>query len=87
MIWREKERSKIRVMQMNNLRSLLGIRRMEREPNAQFGEMFGVTKGVEERIDESILRWFDHILRTAKRIYVGECVGSRLVRSTTEEVD
>ena len=29
MIWREKERSRIRVVQMDSLRVLLGIRRMD----------------------------------------------------------
>ena len=35
MIWREKERSSIRALQMDNLRSLLGIRRMDKVLNAQ----------------------------------------------------
>ena len=33
---------------MHHLRSLLGIR---------------ITKGVDEKIDESVLRWFDHVER------------------------
>ena len=41
-------------------------------------------KGLEERIDEGVLRWFDHAKRmekdrTAMRVYVGECAGSRSV--------
>ena len=35
LIWREKERSRIRIVQMDNLRDLLGIKRMDRLPNAQ----------------------------------------------------
>ena len=35
MIWKEKERSRIRAVQMDNLRGLLGIRRMDRVLNAQ----------------------------------------------------
>ena len=35
MIWREKERSRIRVVHMDNLRGLLGIRRMDKVPNAR----------------------------------------------------
>ena len=33
--------------------------------------------GLDERIDEGVLRWFDHVEkeRIAKRLYVGECVG------------
>ena len=37
---------------------------------------------INERIDEGVLRWFGHVKRMendriAKRIYVGECAGSR----------
>ena len=37
-IWKEKERSKIGVVQMDNLRGLLGIWRMDKAPNAQIKE-------------------------------------------------
>ena len=38
-------------------------------------------KGLDERIDEGILRWFGHVERMEKDritkiVYVGECVGS-----------
>ena len=41
-------------------------------------------KEVDERIDEGVLRWFGHVermknIRIAKRVYVGECAGSRSV--------
>ena len=36
---------------MGNLRSLLGIRRMDRVPNGRIRELCGVTKGVDERTD------------------------------------
>ena len=59
----------------------LCIRRMDRIPNAQIREFCGVIKGVDERVDEGILRWFGHLERMekdriAKRLYVGECAGS-----------
>ena len=43
-----------------------------------------MTKGVEERVDEGVLRWFGHVERMendlfAKRVYVGESAGSRSV--------
>ena len=44
---------------MHNLRGLLGIKRMDRIPNAWIRELCGV-KGLDERIDEGILRWFSH---------------------------
>ena len=56
MLWREKERSRVRAVQMENLRGLLGIRRMDRVPNIQIRELCGVRKGLDERFDEGILR-------------------------------
>ena len=49
---------------------------MDRVLNARIRELRGVAKGVDERIDKSVLRRFCHIERrendrTAKRIYVG----------------
>ena len=43
-----------------------------------------MTKGGDERIDKGDLWWFRHVEgmekdRIAKRVYVGECVGSRSV--------
>ena len=40
--------------------------------------------GVNERNDEGVLRWFGYVERMekdkiAKRVYVGECAGSRSV--------
>ena len=54
MLWKEKERSRVRAVQMDNLRGLLGIRRMDRIPNTQIRELCGVRKG----LDEGILQWF-----------------------------
>ena len=73
-----REESRIRAVQMDNLRGLLGIRRMNKVPNAQIRDLCGVTRGVEERIDEGVLRWFCHVKRMendriAKRVYVGVC--------------
>ena len=57
---------------------------MDRIPNARIRELCGVRKGLDERIDESILRWFGHVERMerdriANRVYVGEFAGSRSV--------
>ena len=73
---------RIRDVQMDNLRGLLGIRRMDRVPNARIRKLSGVRKGVHKRIDEGVLRWLGHVERmendrNAKRVYVGECAGSR----------
>ena len=60
MLWKENERSRFRAVQMDNLRLLLGIRRVDRVPNARVRELCEVTKGLDERIDEGILRWLGH---------------------------
>ena len=57
---------------------------MDRFPNAWIKEFCGVTKGVNEMIDESVLRWFGHVERMDKkriteRVYIGECAGSHSV--------
>ena len=39
MLWKEKERSRVKVVQMDNLRGLLGIRRMDRVLNAWIREL------------------------------------------------
>ena len=69
---------------MGNLRGLLGIRRMNRVLNARIRKLCEVRKGLDERIDEGMFRWFDHVERMereqiAKRVYVGECAGNRSV--------
>ena len=74
MIWKE-ERSRIRDVQMENLRCVLGIRRMNKVPNARIRELCGVTKGVDERIDKDVLRWLGNEERMendriAKRVYM-----------------
>ena len=55
--------------------------RIDRVPNARIRELYGVRKGLDERINEGVLRWFGHVERDriVKRAYVGECAGSRSV--------
>ena len=60
---KEKERSRIRAVQMDNLRGLLGIRKMDRVPNSRIREFCGVKKGIDERIDEGVLWWFSHVVK------------------------
>ena len=62
----------------------MGIKKMDRVPNVQIKEMWEMIKGVDERIDQSFLKWFGQIERIehdriAKRIYAREYVSSRLV--------
>ena len=78
MLWKEKERSRVRPVQMNNLRGFLGIRRGDRIPDPWIRKLYEVMKGLDERIYEGVLRWFGHVERMErdripKRVYVGEC--------------
>ena len=45
---------------MDSLRGLLGIRRMDKALNAVIRQLCSVTKSVNERIDEGVLRLFGH---------------------------
>ena len=61
LIWKDKKRSRIMALQMDNLRGLLNIRRVYKVTNAWLRELCGVTKGVNERIDVVFLPWFGHV--------------------------
>ena len=91
MLWKE-ERSRTRAVQMDNLRGLLGIKRMDRVPYQQIRELCRMVKGVDERIDEGVLQWFSHVERMKKdriikSVYVGECDGSCSVGRPWKEMD
>src|SRR5678816_3380272 len=83
MVWNKRYRSEIQCVQMDNLISgVLGVRRIDEMRNERITELCGVKKGVNERINESMLRWFGHVERVndsrlVKRMYSGECVGNR----------
>ena len=62
-LWKEKGRSRVRAVQMDNLRGLLGTRRMDMVPNARIKELCGVKKDLDERIDEGIIRRCGHVER------------------------
>ena len=77
------ERSRIRTVQMDNLRGLIGIRRMDSPKYTNKGVVQN-GDGVDKRIDEGVLQWFGHVERMeknriAEKVYVGECAGSRSV--------
>ena len=66
---------------MDNLRGLLGIRRVDKVPNTWIRQLCGVMKGIDEKIDEGVLQWFGHVESIendwiAKKVYIGECTGS-----------
>ena len=52
---------RIRDLQMDNLRGLLGMRRLDKVLNALISELCRVTKRVNETMDEGVLWWFGHM--------------------------
>src|SRR5678816_4185262 len=81
--WNKKYRSKVQCVQMDNLRSMLGVRRINKMRNERIRELCGGKKGVNERINESMLKWFGHVERRAKRKWIEsgkECLKERNVR-------
>ena len=82
-MWKEKERSRIRAVQMDNVRGMLGIKRLDKVRNEKIREVYGIRKGVNEVITENLLRWYGHVKRmdadrVVKRVYVSECRGARI---------
>ena len=57
MIWKEKERSRIRYVQMDYLRGLLGIRRMDKVLNARITGLCGVTEGLMKVFSDDSDMW------------------------------
>ena len=84
MIWKEKERHRIRTVKMDTLSGFLGDRNMDKVLNAWIRELCGMMKWKDGRIDEGILRWFYPMERIkndrlAKMVYLREFAGSRSV--------
>ena len=73
MLW--KERSRIRIIQIDDLRCL--FRRRDKVPHARIRELCGVTKGLNESNDEGVLWWFGLVERMIK--FPRVCAGSRSV--------
>ena len=70
MLRKEKEKSRIRPVQIDNLRGLLGIRRRDRVLNAQIRKLYRVKRGLDERLEEGMLHWFGHVERIEDRMTV-----------------
>ena len=57
---------------------------MDKVPNSRIRQLCRMTKGMDKKIAEVVLRWFGHVERMennriAKRVYLGKCAGSHLV--------
>jgi len=75
------ERNKLDVMEMNCLRSMCGVTRMDRLRNEIRGRV-GVREKISERVDREMLKWFGHVVpmrdeRLTMKVYESEVEGVR----------
>src|SRR5678815_4290715 len=80
MVWNKRYRSKVQCVQMDNLMGMLGVRRIDKIRNERMRVLCGVKKGVNERINENMLRWSGHVermndSRLVKRMYSASVLG------------
>ena len=80
-VWNERQRSRIRAVEISFLRSACGVSRMDGESNERVYERFdmasrgdGTQCGVVEYVKRNTLRWFGHVERMdegvmTKRVY------------------
>ena len=57
------ERKRIEAVEMNCLRNICGLRRIDRVRNEEIRRRCRKKASVGERMDQSVLRWFGHIER------------------------
>merc|ERR1712002_866144 len=76
------DRRRMEAVEMNCLRNICRLRRIDRVPNVEIKRMCGKNVSVSERMDQGILRWFGHVERMGnerfvKRVYDSEVRGER----------
>ena len=76
------ERKKVEAVENNCLRSICGVRRIERVRNVEVRRRSGKSVSIGEKMDQSVLRWFGHVERMeddrlVKRVYDSEVMGGR----------
>ena len=76
-----RERKRMEAVEMNCLRNICGLTRIDRVPNVEIRRC-GKKVSVSQRIDQGVLRWFGHVERMgdermAKRVYESDVRGVR----------
>ena len=80
---RSAERRKVNVLEMNCLRSLVGVSRMDRVRNGEVRRRAGIERELASKADQRVLRWFGHLERMdeyfmARRVLMAEVSGGRV---------
>ena len=78
-------RSEVNVLEMNCLKSLVGVSRMDRVRNEEVCMRAGIERELARSADQRVLRWFGHVERTdeyhmARRVLMAEVSGGGGVR-------
>ena len=73
------ERKRMEAVEMNCLRNICGLRRIDRVPNVEIRRLEKIVS-VSQRIDQGVLRWFGHVERMrdermAKRVHESDVRG------------
>ena len=77
-----RDRKRMEAVEMNCLRNICGLRRIDRVPNVEIRRMCGKNVSVNQRMDQGVLRWFGQVERMGnerlvKRVYDSEVRGVR----------
>ena len=80
---RSAEIRKVNVLEMNCLRSLVGVSRMNRVRNEEVRRRSGIDRELVSITDKRVLRWFLHLVRMdeyrmARRVLMAEVSGGRV---------
>ena len=77
------EGRKVNVLEVNCLRSLVGVSRIDRVRNEEVGTRAGIKIELASREDQRVLRWFGHVerldeFRMARRVLTAKVSGGRV---------
>ena len=75
-------RRRVEVFEMNGLRAICKLRRVDRVRNNRIKEMCEWKKSMTERAEQGVLRWFGHLIRMneeriVKKVFNSEVDGER----------
>ena len=81
-VMNKSERKKIEAVEMDCLRSICDLRRLDRVPNTEVHRRSGKEVTVGAKMDQSVLRWFGHVERMdeerlMRRVYQSDGEGTK----------
>ena len=76
------EGKRVQAVEMNCMRNICGVRRIERVRNEEIRRRCGKNVSTSEKVEQNVLRWFGHIERMSderlvKRMYNSDILGAR----------